>query len=408
MKPGMNIGMIVAAGRGHRFGGSIPKQYRELDEQPIIRHTAVALLRHPAIDAVQIMIHPSDRELYERATEGLRLLPPLIGGSTRQESVYLGLEGVAPLRPEKVLIHDAVRPFVEQETITAVLDALDRVPCAVAALPVVDTLKQVEGDRVTATVDRSPLWRAQTPQGFRFAEIIEAHRRVHRHTPLGPPLTDDAMVAERTGLPVALVRGTEDNLKITTELDFLRAEIILQRGHRETHIGWGFDSQTTVPGGSLTLCGILVTLGAGVTTLQGRDVALNAVVSAMLGTVGGIHNEPARHPSLANRRLANPENLVRDALSIVAMAGGRVEHIDVTIIADHDDILLDHADMVRRLAALLSVPLRRISVRHAGATEIGLMLRGSAIAAQSIATINFPADVRDNFPTDQADSEEPG
>lgn len=390
----MNIGLIVAAGRGRRFSGPIPKQYRELDEQPILRRTVATLLKHPTVDAVQVVIHPADRELYRHAMEGMHLLPPVVGGGTRQESVYLGLESLAPLDPEKVIIHDAVRPFVEQETITAVLNALDRAPCAIAGLPVADTLKRTgAAGGVVGTVDRTALWRAQTPQGFRFKEILQAHRKLHREAPFGPPMTDDAMVAEQAGLAIEMVPGTEDNFKITTTRDLLRAEVILQRGHRETHTGWGFDSQKIQDGSEVLLCGIPVALSAQVITSQNRDVALNAVVNAMLGTVGGLQDEQTRLPPSAKRHLCNAENLLREAVSIVAMAGGQIEHVHLTVISDHEDITSTQPAMVRRLALLLSVPERRVAVDFADSTELGLMLRAGTLAAQCIATMNYPRDL---------------
>ena len=229
----MNLGLIVAAGTGQRFGGDIPKQYRDLGRAPILRRTAASLLKHPLIDAVQVLIHPSHQQFYAAAMAGLDLPPPLMGGGSRQESVRLGLEGVAGLGPDKVLIHDAVRPFVEQETLTAVLDALDRTPAAIAAIPVHDTLKRGVGNMVVGTVDRAGLWRAQTPQGFRFKELLAAHRRAWLENPPGADLTDDAMIVERYGIGIELVPGTEDNFKITTERDLLRAEVVLQRGRRE-------------------------------------------------------------------------------------------------------------------------------------------------------------------------------
>lgn len=389
----MNIGVIVAAGRGQRFGGPIPKQYRDLDEQPVIRHTAAALLHHPGIDAVQVLIHPADRRLYERATDGLSLLPPLIGGSSRQETVHLGLEGIAALDPAKVLVHDAVRPLVEQATITAVLDALDTEPCAIAALAVSDTLKRCDERRVSGTVNRASLWRAQTPQGFRFKDILAAHRTAHLRDPLRLELTDDAMVAEQAGLPIVVVLGTEDNLKITTEIDLLRAEVILQRGRRETHTGWGFDSQTTLPGDYAMLCGISVAPPAGITTMQPTDVALNAVASAMLGTVGGMHKDAPMRSSLNRQPLTRSESLVRDVVSVVAMAGGRIEHIDLTLISEHEEVMEHYAKMMQRTATLLSIPLRRLTIKHAGIASLGLMFRRQALAAQCLATIKYPTDL---------------
>jgi 2-C-methyl-D-erythritol 4-phosphate cytidylyltransferase len=226
----MNIGLIVAAGRGYRLGGPVPKQYLLLAGQPILRHTILALLDHPEIHAVQVMIHPDDRSLYAAATEGLDLRPVLFGGATRQDSVRLGLEGIADLNPVNVLIHDAVRPFVAPETISAVLAALARFPCAIAGVPLADTLKRCAEGRVTGTVDRAGLYRAQTPQGFRYADILKAHRQVLLENTAGLELTDDSMVAEHAGLAVEMVAGSEQNFKITTAQDLQRAEFLLKHG----------------------------------------------------------------------------------------------------------------------------------------------------------------------------------
>jgi 2-C-methyl-D-erythritol 4-phosphate cytidylyltransferase len=224
----MNIGMIVAAGRGHRLGGALPKQYLPLRGQPILRRTVRALASHPHIDAVQIVIHPDDTALYEAAVQGLeKLRPVLFGGATRQDSARLGLEGIAGLKPANVLIHDAVRPFLAPVTITAVLAALERVPAVIVGVPLADTLKRVENGVVTATLDRAGLWRAQTPQGFRYAEILAAHRHAVQSAP-ETEFTDDAMIAEHAGLAVELVTGTEDNFKITTAADLARAERMLR------------------------------------------------------------------------------------------------------------------------------------------------------------------------------------
>ncbi|GAN80291.1 2-C-methyl-D-erythritol 4-phosphate cytidylyltransferase [Acidocella aminolytica] len=224
----MNIALIVAAGRGYRVGGPLPKQYLKLAGQPILRHTIQALTRHPAIDAVQVLIHPDDQALYDSATEGLeKLLPVRFGGKERQDSVRLGLEAISGLNPDKVLIHDAVRPFIAEETIFAVLEILARGHAAIVGVKLADTLKRVENDVVTGTVSRVGLWRAQTPQGFQFQDIL----RAHRHAVLTAPemdFTDDAMIAEHAGLRVEMVEGTEDNFKITTPADLARAEAMLQ------------------------------------------------------------------------------------------------------------------------------------------------------------------------------------
>lgn len=216
--------LIVCAGRGTRMGPGAPKQYRRLGGAAVLRHTAEAFLRHPTITSVAVVIHAEDGALYEEAVRGLPLLPPVIGGATRDASVRLGLEALSgPDAPDRVLIHDGVRPFVTAETITAAIASLDTGPAAIAAMPVFDTIKRAEGGIITATIDRAVLWRAQTPQAFHFPVILDAHRHLAaRRDP--PGVTDDASVAEALGIPVAIVPGSEDAFKITTEADLRRAE----------------------------------------------------------------------------------------------------------------------------------------------------------------------------------------
>ncbi len=222
----MIAALIVAAGRGHRLGGPLPKQYRILAGAPVLRHAVLAFLPHPAIGAVRVVIHPDDSRLCADAVSGLDLPPPVIGGATRQDSVRRGLEAIAGLAPDRVLVHDGVRPFVDAATIDAVIAALDEASAAIAALPVTDTLKRCEGGVITGTVDRTNVWRAQTPQGFRFDAILAAHRAAHGSGPGVPELTDNSVVAEQAGMAVRVVPGNEDNFKITTEHDLQRAERI--------------------------------------------------------------------------------------------------------------------------------------------------------------------------------------
>jgi 2-C-methyl-D-erythritol 4-phosphate cytidylyltransferase len=218
--------LIVCAGRGTRMGPGAPKQYRLMGGTAVLRHTARAFLSHPEVSDVMAVIHRDDLTLYEEAVAGLGLLAPAIGGATRDISVRLGLEALAQgalPAPDHVLIHDGVRPFVTAETISATIAALGEAPGAIAAMPVFDTIKSVADGQITGTIDRATLWRAQTPQGFRFPVILEAHRAIATRQDL-PPVTDDASVAEALGIPVRIVQGSEDAFKITTEADLRRAE----------------------------------------------------------------------------------------------------------------------------------------------------------------------------------------
>ncbi len=216
----------MAAGRGRRFGGPVPKQYRDLGGVAVLRRTVLAFLAHSEIAHLRVVINQDDLSLYEAAVAGLALAPPVLGGETRQESVRRGLESLVEAAPDRVLIHDGVRPFVAAETISAVLAALDAHGAALACVAVPDTLKRAQGGVVEATIDRTGVWRAQTPQGFRFAEILAAHRAAAADPALAD-LTDDTQLAERRGMSVAVVEGHEDNFKITTEPDLARAERLL-------------------------------------------------------------------------------------------------------------------------------------------------------------------------------------
>ncbi|MDH3660577.1 MAG: 2-C-methyl-D-erythritol 4-phosphate cytidylyltransferase, partial [Alphaproteobacteria bacterium] len=235
------IAIIVASGRGQRFGGELPKQYAPLAGAPILRHTLRRFADHPEVTGVRAVIHPDDRPLYEEAARGLDLMPPVSGGETRQDSVRLGLESLADSPPARVLIQDGARPLTGGEVIERVIEALDRHEGAIPALPVADTLKRVEGDLACETVDRRGLYRAQTPQGFVFDGILAAHRRFS-----GKAMTDDAAVAEAAGLAVAVVDGDEGNIKVTAKEDLLRAERQLL-GTLRPRIGLGFDVHRLEP-----------------------------------------------------------------------------------------------------------------------------------------------------------------
>ncbi|HEX9837479.1 MAG TPA: 2-C-methyl-D-erythritol 4-phosphate cytidylyltransferase, partial [Alphaproteobacteria bacterium] len=230
------VALVLAGGSGSRFGGEIPKQYLDLAGQPVLRRALASLCGHAGVSAVRAVIRPEDRVRYDLAAARLVLLDPVAGGASRQESARLGLESLTDLAPEFVLIHDGARPFVDGSMVSRALAALAEAPAALPALPVGDTLKRSpDGETVAGTVDRAGLWRAQTPQAFRYRDILGAHRAA-----AGRSLTDDAAVAEAAGLTVRLVPGSEDNLKITTADDLARARRMLAAAG-EVRIGQGLD-----------------------------------------------------------------------------------------------------------------------------------------------------------------------
>ncbi|MCA8934154.1 MAG: bifunctional 2-C-methyl-D-erythritol 4-phosphate cytidylyltransferase/2-C-methyl-D-erythritol 2,4-cyclodiphosphate synthase [Rhodospirillaceae bacterium] len=379
--------LIVAAGRSQRFGGEIPKQYQSLLGQPILRRSVLAYLRHPAIAAVRVVIQPDYRDLYEAAVGDLGLAEPVAGGETRQRSVLNGLEALAgdTPPPDQVLIHDGARPLTDAATIAHVAAALDEVPGAIAAIPVVDTLKRQDPDGdAHATVDRRGFWRAQTPQGFRFAPILQAHRAAAHLD-----LTDDAAVAEHAGLAVRLVEASEDNIKVTHESDLARAARILG-ATPETRVGSGFDVHRFGPGDAVRLCGLDIPHSHGLDGHSDADVALHALTDALYGALADGDIGSHFPPSEAAWRGADSAIFLKDAVDRVAGRGGRIVHVDVTVICQEPKVGPHRDAMTGRLAELLGIARDRIGVKATTTERLGFTGRGEGIAAMASATIELP------------------
>lgn len=379
------IALIVAAGRGHRLGGSLPKQYLPLAGQPVLRHTVARFLAHPGIDAVRVVIHPDDRNLYDQAVGDLGLGKPIAGGATRQDSVRLGLEALSAAAPDLVLIQDAARPFTAPATIDAVLAALKEHPGAIPALAVADTLKRAEGARIAATVPRAGLYRAQTPQGFRFADILAAHRAL-----AGQELTDDASLLEASGQEVALVPGTEENFKITTAEDMMRAET-LQGAAFETRSAGGFDvHRFAESGGPVMLCGVAVPHERGLEGHSDADVGLHALTDALLGCIAA--GDIGQHfpPTDPQWRGASSDRFLAHAAELVAVKGGRIVHVDVTLICERPKVGPYREAMTARIAEILGLAADRVSVKATTTEQLGFTGRREGIAAQAMATVELP------------------
>ncbi len=379
------VALIVASGRGQRFGADRPKQYQPLAGRPVLRHSLERFCGHPRVDRVRAVIHAQDRELYDLTARGLDLLTPAEGGPTRQDSVRLGLESLSGTPPDVVLIHDGVRPLADGALIDRVLDALDHHRAVLPALPVTDTLKRVAGAFVLGTVERSGLHRAQTPQGFAYQPILAAHRAT-----AGAELTDDVAVAEAAGLRVATVAGDEANLKITEPADLARAELLLG-GRLQPRTGLGFDVHRLGPGDGLMLMGVRLPGPLRLIGHSDADVGLHAVTDALLGTLGagdiGSHFPPT-DPRWAG---ADSALFLDHARRLVEAAGGRIEHVDATLICERPRIGPHRAAMVVRLAELLGLGPGRVSIKATTTEGLGFTGRGEGIAAQAIATVSLPA-----------------
>lgn len=389
------IALVVAAGRGNRFGRGVPKQYRPLSGQPLLRRSVAPLLAHPLIDGVRVIVHPDDTDTYRVAVGDLPLLSPVFGAATRQGSALCGLESLAPAPPRNVLIHDAARPLVSAALLDRILAALDRREGAIPALPVVDTLKRGSDGAaplIVGTQDRAGLWRAQTPQGFRYAALLAAHRAA-----AGQDLTDDAAVAEAAGLSVELVPGDEDNLKVTTEDDVFRAERILAGG-RETRTATGFDVHRFCPGDHVMLCGVSVPHDHALLGHSDADVGLHALTDALLGAIG--EGDIGSHfpPSDPRWRGAPSELFLRHAAALIAAAGGRIVNVDVTLICERPKVGAHRAAMRARIAELLDLSVARISVKATTTEELGFTGRREGIAAQAAVSVEMRSADQDQSP----------
>lgn len=380
------VALVVAAGRGARMGEGLPKQYRRLGGRPLLRHALAALAAHPSVDAVLTVIHPDDRRLYDEAAAGLGLPDPVPGGAERQESVRLGLEAAAALAPDLVLIHDGARPFLEAGLVDRVIAALADHPGAIPALPVADTLKRGEAGRIIATVPRDGLWRAQTPQGFRFADILAAHRAA-----AGQVLTDDAAVLEAAGGTVALVPGSEANVKVTTGEDLARAQRLFDLP-LEPRTGTGFDvHRFAAEGDGVWLCGVKVPHGCRLEGHSDADVALHAITDALLGAIGAA--DIGRHfpPSDARWKGADSTLFLAHAARLAEGRGGRIAHVDVTIICERPKVGPHRAAMRLRVAEILGIAAERVNVKGTTTEGLGFTGRGEGIAAQASVTVMMPA-----------------
>ena len=381
--------VIVAAGRGVRAGGGLPKQYARIGGEPVLRRTVRVFAAHPAVSAVVAVIHPDDGALARQAA-GAASVRFVSGGASRQDSVYNGLKVLDNLDPDFVLVHDAARPFVTEEIIDRCLDAARRCGAAAAGVPMADTVKSTDGEGVvTGTVARDRLWRAQTPQAFRYRDLLAAHEAA-----AGQALTDDAAVAEAAGLAVAMSAGSDDNFKITTAEDLARADRLARAAApRVTVVGHGFDVHAFGPGDHIVLCGVRIGHSSGLVGHSDADAALHALTDAILGAVGegdiGQHF-PDTDPQW---RGAASDRFLRHALDLAAGADGRLVNLDLTVVCERPKLAPHYAAMKRSLCDLTGLPPARIGLKATTTEKLGFTGRGEGIAAQAIVSLDLPDSV---------------
>lgn len=367
--------VIVAAGKGLRAGQEIPKQFAQWRGKPLLRHSAEALARAGATPIV-VAIPEGAEAIASEALAGIEGVLLVTGGATRQQSVHAALETLKPQSPNFVLIHDAARPNLPQAVVGRLLDALASRAGAIPVLPVVDSLARAEGSLMAGSAPREALRRVQTPQAFRFSDIFAAHRAWKGEASAG----DDAQVAQAAGLEVALVEGDEALRKLTFAEDF--AEDL-----PPTRVGTGYDVHRLDEGEELWLGGVRIDYERGLSGHSDADVAIHALVDALLGAVGGGDIGEHFPPSDPKWAKAPSSRFLTHAVDLVREAGYRIGNADLTIICEAPRIGPHRDNMRRKLAELMSVDIGCVNVKATTTERLGFTGRNEGIAAQAVATV---------------------
>lgn len=374
--------ILVAAGRGERAGGNIPKQYQSVAGQPLIRHTLKNLQKTYDFDVTCIVVAQNDTRIAPLIKD-LGLKADIVtGGASRTESVRNGLLALENQAIDHVYIHDAARPFVDNALILALSEALNSHQSAVPTLPVVDALKTVDG----LAFDRNKVYRAQTPQAFHYDEILKAYKAL----PPNQSKADDIEVGIEAGLSVSFTQGNDRNFKLTYPEDFAKADAMMTASHY-TATGSGFDVHQFDKGDVLWLCGVPIECGY---TLKGHsdaDAGLHALTDAMLGAIA--HGDIGDHfpPSDPQWKGARSDKFLLYALEQLKERGGQLQHLDVTLICEKPKIKPHRDAMRENLAKLCDLPLNRVSVKATTTEKLGFTGRGEGLAAQAIVTVVLPS-----------------
>ena len=386
--------VIVAAGRGTRAaGGDLPKQFRRIGGETLLRRALSMLVQCGSVGRVQPVIHPEDLAHYQSSAAGIATLEPVFGGATRQVSVRAGLEALSAKPPDIVLIHDAARPFASADLVARAIAAAAKSGAAIPALAVTDTVKTVDADgHVDKTLDRNILRLVQTPQGFDYAALLAAHRAAAAQG--RDDFTDDAALAEWAGMKVAVFPGEPGNIKITNAEDFVRAEtmqVAMQiSGLGDVRTGTGIDVHAFGPGDHVTIGGIKIPHTHALTGHSDADVGLHALTDAILGTLA--EGDIGAHfpPSDPQWRGASSDRFLAFAVERVTARGGRIAHLDLTIICEAPKIG-PHRDAMREaIARLAGIDVNRVAVKATTSEQLGFTGRGEGIAAYATATVRLP------------------
>ncbi|MHA6641859.1 bifunctional 2-C-methyl-D-erythritol 4-phosphate cytidylyltransferase/2-C-methyl-D-erythritol 2,4-cyclodiphosphate synthase [Mesorhizobium sp. A623] len=386
--------VIVAAGRGERAGqGDGPKQYRKIGGRAVIARTLDVFLAHPRIGPVAVVIHPDDYRLFREAVGvDADSVTVVIGGPSRQDSVRLGLLALRTGAPKRVLIHDAVRPFLDADLINSTIDTIGEHQGALPSLSVSDTLKREENGMIRETVQRLGLYAAQTPQGFPFEPILAAHEKAHQQGKAD--FTDDASIAEWAQLPVKLVAGSPENTKLTWARDISMADQRFSTTNfPDIRTGNGYDVHAFEAGDHVMLCGVAIPHGKKLSGHSDADVGLHALTDALLATCGAGDIGTHFPPSDPQWKGAASHIFLEHAAKLVREHDGRIANVDITLICEAPKIGPHRPAMTAELSAILGLSPDRISVKATTNEKLGFLGREEGIAAIATATVAFPGEI---------------
>ncbi len=376
--------LIVAAGKGQRAGGAVPKQFSTVAGKALLAHAVDAFIAHPDVDQIVIVIGTGQIDLCISALAGRTVDAIVEGGAERQDSVRNGLDAITGLGGcDHVLIHDAARPFLPAAVIDRLLDALKTSPGAVPALAITDTIAH-GSDLLGSVVSRDGLFRIQTPQAAHYDAVMAAHRAW-----TGPAATDDAQMLRSAGFDVAMVAGDAELEKITQPADFARAEA-METTQMISRTGMGYDVHRFQTGQELWLCGIQIEHDRGLSGHSDADVALHALTDSLLGAIAAGDIGDHFPPSDPQWRGAASHQFLEYARDLVGAKGGIIDHVDLTLICEAPRIGPHREAMRHRIADLLRVSLASVSVKATTTERLGFTGRGEGIAAQAIATVRTP------------------
>jgi 2-C-methyl-D-erythritol 4-phosphate cytidylyltransferase/2-C-methyl-D-erythritol 2,4-cyclodiphosphate synthase len=385
--------VIVAAGRGTRAGGDLPKQFRQVSGEVMLGRTLSMFLEHRNVGAVLPVISADDAKLYAQLSAGIstnpRLIAPVFGGATRQASVRAGLEALGTRNPDYVLIHDAARPFTSLDLLSRAITAVQKTGAAIPTLPVTDTVKTIDGlGRVDKTLDRASLRLVQTPQAFAFGPLLDAHRRAKAAG--REDFTDDSALAEWAGMKVDVFAGEPGNIKITNAEDFARSEAMQFAAMGDVRIGTGIDVHAFGPGDHVMIGGVRIAHDHALVGHSDADVGLHALVDAILGTLADGDIGSHFPPSDPQWKGAASDKFLAFAVERVAARGGRIAHLDLTIVCETPKIG-PHRDVIReRIANICHLGIGRVAVKATTSEKLGFTGRGEGIAAYATATVRLP------------------